>query len=76
ESDVKWASRWDAYLLTKYDQMHGFSIMNSLIIVLFLTGFVAKIMMRTLYGDISKYNQSETWDEAQEETGWKLVHGD
>lgn len=34
---------------------------------------VAMIMMRTLHRDISKYNQLETADEAQEETGWKLV---
>ncbi len=31
------------------------------------------IMMRTLHRDISKYNQLETAEEAQEETGWKLV---
>lgn len=29
-----------------------------------------------MYRDISKYNQLETQDEAQEETGWKSVHGD
>uniref|UniRef100_A0A453LM41 Transmembrane 9 superfamily member n=1 Tax=Aegilops tauschii subsp. strangulata TaxID=200361 RepID=A0A453LM41_AEGTS len=53
-----------------------FSIVNSLMIVLFLSGMVAMIMMRTLYRDISRYNQLETQEEAQEETGWKLVHGD
>ncbi|KAM0997115.1 hypothetical protein ACFX2C_007035 [Malus domestica] len=37
---------------------------------------VAMIMLRTLYRDISKYNEFETQEEAQEETGWKLVHGD
>ncbi|KAM0969170.1 hypothetical protein ACFX2A_017728 [Malus domestica] len=76
ESDVKWASRWDAYLLVADDQIHWFSIVNSLMIVLFLSGMVAMIMLRTLYRDISKYNQLETQEEAQEETGWKLVHGD
>lgn len=76
ESPVKWASRWDTYLLMTDDQIHWFSIVNSLMIVLFLSGMVAMIMMRTLYRDISKYNQLETQDEAQEETGWKLVHGD
>ncbi|KAF8407271.1 hypothetical protein HHK36_006398 [Tetracentron sinense] len=75
ESDVKWASRWDTYLLVA-DQIHWFSIVNSLMIVLFLSGMVAMIMLRTLYRDISKYNQLETQEEAQEETGWKLVHGD
>ncbi|CAM6101052.1 unnamed protein product [Calypogeia fissa] len=75
-SDVKWASRWDAYLYMSDDQIHWFSIINSLMIVLFLSGMVAMIMMRTLHRDITKYNQLETQDEAQEETGWKLVHGD
>eukprot|EP00245_Coleochaete_scutata_P018807 TRINITY_DN9964_c0_g1_i1.p1 TRINITY_DN9964_c0_g1~~TRINITY_DN9964_c0_g1_i1.p1 ORF type:complete len:638 (-),score=89.32 TRINITY_DN9964_c0_g1_i1:722-2635(-) len=75
-SDKKWASRWDTYLLMTDDQIHWFSIINSLMIVLFLSGMVAMIMMRTLHRDISKYNQLETQDEAQEETGWKLVHGD
>ncbi|KAG4953760.1 hypothetical protein JHK87_039354 [Glycine soja] len=76
ESNVKWASRWDAYLLMSDDQIHWFSIVNSLMIVLFLSGMVAMIMLRTLYRDISKYNELETQEEAQEETGWKLVHGD
>ncbi|XP_017697036.1 transmembrane 9 superfamily member 7-like [Phoenix dactylifera] len=75
-SQIKWASRWDTYLLMNDDQIHWFSIINSLMIVLFLSGMVAMIMMRTLYRDIAKYNQLETQDEAQEETGWKLVHGD
>uniref|UniRef100_A0A803MRR7 Transmembrane 9 superfamily member n=2 Tax=Chenopodium quinoa TaxID=63459 RepID=A0A803MRR7_CHEQI len=76
KSDIKWASRWDTYLLMNDDQIHWFSIINSLMIVLFLSGMVAMIMMRTLYRDIANYNQLETQDEAQEETGWKLVHGD
>ncbi|KAG4195277.1 hypothetical protein ERO13_A06G102000v2 [Gossypium hirsutum] len=76
ESDVKWASRWGSYLLMSDDQIHWFSIVNSLMIVLFLTGMVAMIMLRTLYRDISKYNELETQEEALEETGWKLVHGD
>ncbi|KAL7134521.1 hypothetical protein ABFS83_11G031500 [Erythranthe nasuta] len=76
ESEIKWASRWDTYLYMPDDQIHWFSIVNSLMIVLFLSGMVAMIMLRTLYRDISKYNQLETQEEAQEETGWKLVHGD
>ncbi|KAG0447587.1 hypothetical protein HPP92_028266 [Vanilla planifolia] len=75
ESEIKWASRWDSYLLMTDDQIHWFSIVNSLMIVLFLSGMLAMII-RTLYRDISKYNQLETQEEAQEETGWKLVHGD
>jgi hypothetical protein len=55
------------------DQIHWFSIINSLMIVLFLSGMVAMIMMRTLHRDISNYNQLETAEEVQDETGWKLV---
>lgn len=55
------------------DQIHWFSIVNSVMIVLFLSGMVAMIMVRTLYRDISKYNQLDTQEDAAEETGWKLV---
>lgn len=33
------------------------------------------ILMRTLHRDIVKYNE-ENEEDAQEEFGWKLVHGD
>ncbi|GFH09283.1 transmembrane 9 superfamily member, partial [Haematococcus lacustris] len=75
-SDIRWASRWDTYLLMIDDQIHWFSIINSVMIVLFLTGMVAVIMLRVLRRDISNYNQLESGEDAQEETGWKLVHGD
>eukprot|EP00798_Chlamydomonas_sp_ICE-L_P030680 gene30680-35704_t len=75
-SDIKWASRWDTYLLMMDDQIHWFSIVNSVMIVLFLSGMIAMIMMRTLARDITKYNQLDAMEDAQEETGWKLVHGD
>lgn len=55
------------------DQIHWFSIVNSVMIVLFLSGMVAMIMMRTLHRDITKYNQLDAQEDAQEETGWKLV---
>ena len=35
-SEIRWASRWDTYLLATDDQVHWFSIINSLMIVLFL----------------------------------------
>ena len=74
-SNIRWASRWDTYLYMFDDQIHWFSIVNSLMIVLFLSGMIAMIMLRTLHRDISRYNQLDA-EEAAEETGWKLVHGD
>merc|ERR1719326_2866340 len=76
ESPVRWASRWDHYLKISGGQIHWYSILNSLMIVLFLSGLVAMILLRTLHRDIAKYNELATAEEVAEETGWKLVHGD
>jgi transmembrane 9 superfamily protein 2/4 len=75
-SDVKWASRWDVYLYATDEQIHWFSIVNSFMIVLFLSGMLAMIMARTLHRDLRRYNDLESKEEAAEESGWKLVHGD
>jgi len=76
-NDIRWSSRWD-YILDSmpHTNIQWFSIMNSLVIVLFLSGMVAMIMLRTLHKDIVRYNQMDNSEEAQEEFGWKLVHGD
>jgi transmembrane 9 superfamily member 2/4 len=76
-SELPWSDRWDVYLIgSPDDDIHYFAIVNSLMIVLFLTGAIATIMIRTLRKDIAGYNEMQTLEEAQEETGWKLVHGD
>lgn len=75
-SDVRWASRWDNYLKMEGGEIHWMSILNSVMIVLFLSGLVALILLRTLHRDIAKYNELATSEEIAEETGWKLVHGD
>ncbi|XP_071838506.1 transmembrane 9 superfamily member 2-like [Apostichopus japonicus] len=74
--DTFWASRWDYVLESMpHTRIQWFSITNSLVIVVFLTGMVAMILMRTLHKDIARYNEMDS-EEAQEEFGWKLVHGD
>jgi len=77
-SDVRWASRWDNYLQMRsgLGKIHWFAILNSLMILLFLSGMVAMILLRTLHRDIAKYNELATAEEVREESGWKLVHGD
>jgi len=81
-SNVKWASRWDIYLSMDNavpDKVHWFSIINSLLIVLFLSVMVAMIMVRNLHRDIVRYNRvmsDEEKAEEREESGWKLVHAD
>ncbi|XP_076921465.1 transmembrane 9 superfamily member 7-like [Bidens hawaiensis] len=76
ESDIKWASRMDAYLHMNGDQLHWFSIINSLIIVLFLSGMFVMIIMRIVYEDLSHFNQIDLQDKSEEQTGWKVIHGD
>merc|ERR1719359_137547 len=60
-SDIRWASRWDNYLKRGFQdggqQIHWLSILNSVMIVLFLSGLVALILLRTLHRDIVKYNE-------------------
>uniref|UniRef100_A0A8C9J431 Transmembrane 9 superfamily member n=1 Tax=Panthera tigris altaica TaxID=74533 RepID=A0A8C9J431_PANTA len=70
---IKWASRWD-YILDSmsHTNIQWLSIMNSFVIILFLSGMVAIIILRTLHRDIIRYNEMN----AQEDFGWKLLHGD
>jgi hypothetical protein len=76
DPNQRWASRWDVYLTVSDSQIHWVAIINSIMIAFFLTAMVAMIMMRTLRADLRRYHEMETQEEAQEETGWKLVHGD
>ncbi|KAJ8479261.1 hypothetical protein OPV22_022988 [Ensete ventricosum] len=57
-------------------EIHWFSIINSCVTVLLLTGFLATILMRVLKNDFVKYAHDEESAEDQEETGWKYIHGD
>lgn len=76
ESPISWASRWDTYLAMNDVQIHWFSIINSLVVVFFLSGILTMIMIRTLRRDIAMYNTDDNYEDTLEETGWKLVHGD
>ena len=75
-NEIKWASRWD-YILdsTSNVKIQWFSILNSLIIILFLSGMIAMILLRTIRKDLVNYN-GESEEDVEEENGWKSVHGD
>ncbi|XP_036695224.1 transmembrane 9 superfamily member 2-like [Balaenoptera musculus] len=74
---IKWGSRWD-YILEcmSHTSIQWFSIMNSIVIAVFLSGMVAMIILRTLHKDTIRYNQMSFPVNGQKEFGWKLVHGD
>ncbi|XP_049275974.1 transmembrane 9 superfamily member 4 [Rhipicephalus sanguineus] len=76
QSSIRWASRWDTYLAVTNVQVHWFSIVNSVAVVFFLSGMLTMVIVPTLRRDIARYNKDEESEDAMEETGWKLVHGD
>ncbi|CAI0375323.1 unnamed protein product [Linum tenue] len=82
-TNVSFARRFDVYLDYPFfeHQIHWFSIFNSFMMVIFLTGLVSMILMRTLRNDYAKYAREDDDLESlerdvSEESGWKLVHGD
>ena len=80
KSDIRWPSRWDAYLkMEAGSKVHWFSIMNSLMVILFLAGIVFVIFLRTVRRDLTRYEELDKEAQAQmneELSGWKLVVGD
>ncbi|KAJ1565232.1 hypothetical protein HK096_003904, partial [Nowakowskiella sp. JEL0078] len=74
-STKNWGTRWDNYLYVLDPQIHWFSIINSIVIVLMLTGMIAMILLRALHKDIMRYNSFGDEDQS-EDFGWKLVHAD
>lgn len=78
KSAVEWGNRWDAYIMASptNEKVHWFSISNSIMVVLFLTVMIAMILIRALRKDIAQYNNPAAIEEAKEESGWKLIHGD
>eukprot|EP00980_Cylindrotheca_fusiformis_P016293 scaffold4841_cov132-Cylindrotheca_fusiformis.AAC.6 len=57
KNDLEWTDRWDVYLVgSPDDDIHYYIIVNSLMIVLFMTGAIATIIIRTLRKDIAGHN--------------------
>ena len=51
--------------------------MNSVVTAVLLTGFLATILIRVLKNDFTRYARADLEDQdEEEESGWKLVHGD
>lgn len=88
EVPTAWATRWDKYLHVYDPKIHWFSLINSAVFVVFLVGMVSVILLRALRKDIARYNRLDSVrlddldasaaveDGIQEDSGWKLVHGD
>lgn len=81
-TNIPYESRMERYhkmhFLQASYQIHWLSIINSFVLVLLLTVFLAVILMRVLKNDFSRYMRTDDEEDAvgEEESGWKLIHGD
>ncbi|KAG0372691.1 Transmembrane 9 super member 4 [Mortierella sp. AD032] len=76
DKEVTWNNRWTLYLVDTGKTVHWYSIVNSIVIMLFLTGVVSIIILKTLKKDIPIYSEEDMRDDQDDGSGWKLVHGD
>ncbi|KAJ3092221.1 hypothetical protein HK102_009706 [Quaeritorhiza haematococci] len=75
-------TRFNKYLDSDFfeHKIHWFSIFNSFMMVIFLTGLVGVILLRALKRDYARYDKEEGLLDLDrdlgDEYGWKQVHGD
>lgn len=66
----------DSTFLPTSFEIHWLSIINSFVLVLLLTAFLTIILMRILKKDFSRYMEVDEDELTEEESGWKMIHGD
>lgn len=80
KSNVPYEQRMTLFRDNFFDEdleIHWLSILNSLVLVLLLTGFVVLILRRVLHSDYDRYaRKAENPEDEVDDSGWKLVHGD
>jgi transmembrane 9 superfamily protein 3 len=92
QTSEEFHSRFDRYLDHEFFKhpIHWFSVFNSFMMVLFLMGLVALILLRTLKKDYARYGLIHDLEDGEidedekdalmhdkiEDAGWKQVHGD
>jgi transmembrane 9 superfamily protein 2/4 len=79
KSNIRWPSRWDAYLKMEGARVDWFSILNSMMVIFFLASMVYVKFVRTVRRDLRRYEELDKESQAQmnkELSGWKLVVGD
>eukprot|EP00567_Pseudictyota_dubia_P000277 CAMPEP_0197466170 /NCGR_PEP_ID=MMETSP1175-20131217/64911_1 /TAXON_ID=1003142 /ORGANISM="Triceratium dubium, Strain CCMP147" /LENGTH=630 /DNA_ID=CAMNT_0043002201 /DNA_START=589 /DNA_END=2481 /DNA_ORIENTATION=- len=80
EKELPWKYRMTRYADSRFlpssFEIHWLSIINSFVLVLLLTAFLTIILMRVLKNDFSRYMELDEETLEEEESGWKLIHGD
>jgi hypothetical protein len=80
EPNLTWKQRMSRYTDSRFlpssFEIHWLSIINSFVLVLLLTAFLTIILLRVLKNDFSRYMELDDDVMEEEESGWKLIHGD
>jgi hypothetical protein len=80
EDELTWKDRMTRYADSRFlpssFEIHWLSIINSFVLVLLLTAFLTIILLRVLKNDFSRYMELDDDAMDEEESGWKLIHGD
>lgn len=80
EDELEWKNRMTRYADSRFlpssFEIHWLSIINSFVLVLLLTAFLTIILLRVLKNDFSRYMELDDEAMDEEESGWKLIHGD
>lgn len=87
EKNIDWNNRWKLYFKNGHNdgKIHWLSLMNSIILVSFLSAIVGAVIIRTLNKDIQSYNQSidnliseieSDKHDTSLNSGWKLLIND
>jgi hypothetical protein len=80
EEELEWKNRMSRYADSRFlpssFEIHWLSIINSFVLVLLLTAFLTIILLRVLKNDFSRYMELDDDALDEEESGWKLIHGD
>ncbi|KAJ0020523.1 hypothetical protein Pint_31891 [Pistacia integerrima] len=78
ETEGQFETRMDKYsrasLLPVHHQIHWFSFINSVVIIVLLMGLLVLLFMRHLKNDLMKCSDGD--EEEDKEVGWKYIHGD
>eukprot|EP00189_Rhodosorus_marinus_P013654 CAMPEP_0184746526 /NCGR_PEP_ID=MMETSP0315-20130426/9057_1 /TAXON_ID=101924 /ORGANISM="Rhodosorus marinus, Strain UTEX LB 2760" /LENGTH=349 /DNA_ID=CAMNT_0027219139 /DNA_START=311 /DNA_END=1360 /DNA_ORIENTATION=+ len=78
DTELHWATRWDPLLMTDQAAVsfHRRYLLYSLLVTFILSFLVAMVLARTVYLDYVRYDNLDSADEIEAESGWKQVHGD
>ncbi|CAO3681732.1 unnamed protein product [Umbelopsis ramanniana] len=71
---ISWEQRWEMYLLASDNSLHWYAIINSLVIVLFMSAILAVILMKAVRKDMT--DDDKLYNNNDEALGWKLINKD